>query len=75
MFFSRIFPLTPGGWGVSENIGALFIFLFYPGIPYIEILSVFIIDHLIRSAYILIYGGYSITHYNIKLKDIKRPEI
>ncbi|MFX1504338.1 MAG: lysylphosphatidylglycerol synthase transmembrane domain-containing protein [Promethearchaeota archaeon] len=74
-YFSRISPLTPGGWGISENIGALFIFIFYPQIPYTEILSVFIIDHLIRSTFIFFYGGYSIIHYNIRLKEIKRLKV
>ena len=70
-FFSKTFPITPGGWGISENVGALFIFFFYPGILYAEILSIFIIDHLFRSAYLLIFGGYSILHYNINLKEIE----
>jgi len=70
-FFSKTFPITPGGWGISENVGALFIFFFYPGIAYAEILSVFIIDHLFRSAYLLIFGGFSIFHYNFSLKQIK----
>ena len=70
-FFSKTFPITPGGWGISENVGTLFIFFFYPGIAYSVILSVFIIDHLFRSAYLLIFGGYSIFHYNFSLKQIK----
>jgi len=71
-FFSKTFPITPGGWGISENVGALFIFFFYPGIAYSVILSVFIIDHLFRSAYLLIFGGFSIFHYNFSLKQIKK---
>jgi len=71
VFFSKTFPITPGGWGISENVGALFIFFFYPGILYTEILSIFIIEHLFRSAYLLIFGGYSILHYNISLKEIE----
>lgn len=69
LFLSRTFSITPGGWAISENIGALFIYLFYPHIPFVEILSIFIIDHLFRSIYIFFYGGYSLFHYNIKLKD------
>lgn len=72
-FFSKTFPITPGGWGISENVGALFTFFFYSSlIPYPEILSIFIIDHLFRSAYLLIFGGYSILHYNISLKEIEQ---
>jgi len=74
-FFSKTFPITPGGWGISENVGALFIFFFYPGIAYSVILSIFIIDHLFRSAYLLIFGGYSIFHYNFSLKQIKNNSI
>jgi len=75
LFFSKTFPITPGGWGISENIGALFVFIFYLSIPYSEILSVFIIEHLFRSAYLFFYGGYSIFHYNYKLKEIDKIEL
>ena len=68
--FSRTFQITPGGWGISENIGALFVFLFYPEIPFTEILSVFIIDHLFRSIYLFVFGGYSVFRYNVKMKEI-----
>ncbi len=73
-FFSKTIPITPGGWGISENVGALFIFLFYPEIPFVEILSIFIIDHLFRSFYIFFYGGYSIFHYNFNLKEMEKLE-
>jgi len=68
---SKTFPITPGGWGISENVGALFIFFFYPAIGFTEILSIFIIDHFLRTAYLLIFGGYSLLHYNFSLKDIE----
>lgn len=68
---SKSFPITPGGWGISENIGALFIFFFYPEILFTNILSIFIIDHILRTAYLLIFGGYSLFHYNVSLKEIE----
>ncbi|MFX1308503.1 MAG: YbhN family protein [Promethearchaeota archaeon] len=74
LFFSKTFPITPGGWGISENIGAVFIFIFYPLLfpaGFTDILSIFIIDHLFRSVYIFIYGGYSVFHYNFSLKKSK----
>ncbi len=71
-FFSKTFPITPGGWGISEPVGAAFISFFYSlTITFPEILSIFIIDHLFRSAYLLFFGGYSIFHYNLSLKKIK----
>jgi len=70
LFFSKTFPITPGGWGISENIGALFIFVFYPIIPYPDILSILVIEHLFRSIYLFFYGGFSILHYNVKLKRL-----
>lgn len=71
-FFSKTFPITPGGWGISENVGAVFIYFFYSlTISFPEILSIFIIDHLFRSAYLLFFGGYSIFHYNFSLKKIE----
>jgi len=70
-FFSQAFPITPGGWGISDNVGALFILFFYPEIPFIEILAIFIIDHLFRHAYVLFFGGYSIFHFNFSLKEIE----
>ncbi len=69
--FSKTFPITPGGWGISENVGSLFVYFFYPHIEFTEILSIFIIDHLFRSAYLFFYGGYSIFHYNFKIKQVK----
>lgn len=70
-FFSKAFQITPGNWGISENVGALFIFFFYPHLPYFEVLSIFLIDHLFRSVYLLFFGGYSIFHYNFKLKELE----
>jgi len=72
-FLSKIFPISPGGWGISENVGALFIFFLYPTFlgGYTEILSIFVIDHLFRSAYLLFFGGYSIFHYNINLRELE----
>ncbi|MFW9940606.1 MAG: YbhN family protein [Candidatus Thorarchaeota archaeon] len=72
LFFSNIIPITPGGWGISENIGALFIIIFYPEFPYLDILAVFVIDHLLRTAYLFFYGGYSILHFNFKLKEARK---
>lgn len=70
-YFSKAFPITPGGWGISENVGTLFILIFYPQISFREVLAIFIIEHLFRSAYIFFYGGYSMLHYNFKLKELK----
>ncbi len=71
-FFSKAFPITPGGWVISENIGAFFLYFFYPLLDFqYEILPLFFIDHLFRSAYVLFFGGYSIFHYNFKLKQLE----
>ncbi|MBD3195012.1 MAG: flippase-like domain-containing protein [Candidatus Lokiarchaeota archaeon] len=75
LFFSKFFPITPGGWGISENIGAFFIIIFYPYFYYTDILSIFIMTHLFRSAYLLFFGGFSIFHYNIKLREIENLEV
>ena len=69
IFFTKTFPITPGGWIISENIGALLIFLFYPSIPYGSILSILILDHAIRSAFVLIYGVSSALGMNFKFKE------
>ena len=69
-FFTKTIPITPGGWGVSEIIGALLLSLFYPAIPYNEILSVFILDHILRMVYVFIYGGISTIAINFRFKDI-----
>lgn len=74
-YFSKTIPITPGGWGISENLGALFIFIFYPEIPFTLILSIFIIEHLFRSSYVFIYGGISMIHYNFKFKDIEKIKV
>ena len=70
IFFTKIFPITPGGWVISENIGALLIFLFYPSIPYGSILSIFILDHAIRTVYVLTYGISSTLVMNYKIKEL-----
>jgi len=69
-FFTKTIPITPGGWGVSEIIGALLLSVFYPAIPYNEMLSVFILDHILRVVYVFIYGGISTVAINFKFKDI-----
>ena len=69
-FFTKTIPITPGGWGVSEIIGALLLSVFYPAIPYNEILSVFILDHILRVVYVFIYGGISTIAINFKFKDV-----
>lgn len=77
LFFTKTFPVTPGGWLISENIGALIIFLFYPSIPYGTLLSIFILDHILRAAYCLIYGSSSTLAFNFHFKkiDLDRIEI
>ena len=74
-FFTKTFPITPGGWVISENAGALLVFLFYPSISYFIILSIFILDHIIRIAYIFIYGTFSSIGLNIKYRKINIREI
>ena len=69
-FFTKTIPITPGGWGVSEIIGALLISIFYPLLPYNEILSLFILDHILRLIYVFIYGGISTVAINFKFKDV-----
>ncbi|MHA2431547.1 MAG: lysylphosphatidylglycerol synthase transmembrane domain-containing protein [Promethearchaeota archaeon] len=70
-FFSQVFPILPGGWIISENIGAVFIVLFYPFLGYDNILAIFIIDHLIRQVYVLFFGGYSMFRFNFSLKELE----
>ena len=70
-FLSQVLPILPGGWVISENIGAVFISLFYPFLDYNSILAIFIIDHLIRQVYVLCFGGYSMFRFNFSLKQIE----
>ncbi len=69
-FFTKTIPITPGGWGVSEIAGAILISLLYPTIPYNEILSIFILDHIIRMVYVFIYGGIATMSFNFKFIGI-----
>jgi uncharacterized protein (TIRG00374 family) len=68
-FFTKTIPLTPGGWVISEIIGAVFISIFYPYIPYSNIISLFILDHIIRVIYVFIYGGISVISINFKFRE------
>jgi len=78
-FFTKTIPITPGGWGVSEIIGALLISVIYSPIPYAysEILSIFILDHILRLVYVFIYGGISTIAINFKYRslDIKKMDV
>jgi len=69
-FFTKTIPITPGGWGVSEIAGAILISLLYPTIPYNEILSIFILDHIIRMVYVFVYGGIATISFNFKFIGI-----
>lgn len=71
LFFSKTFPITPGGWFVSENIGSLFIILFYPHFQYNNILSLFILDHALRISYIFVFGIFSSLILNFRFKNLK----
>ncbi len=76
-FFTKTIPITPGGWGVSEITGATLISIFYPVFPSYEIiLSIFILDHILRIVYVFIYGGISTISINFKFKTfhIKKVE-
>jgi len=75
IFFTKTFPITPGGWIISENVGALLIFLFYPSIEYNSILAIFVLDHLLRLLYVLVYGIISATASNFRIKEIKLRSI
>jgi len=75
IFFTKTFPITPGGWIISENVGALLVFLFYPSIEYNSILTIFVLDHLLRLLYVLIYGIISATASNFRIKEIKLESI
>ncbi|MFX1420131.1 MAG: YbhN family protein, partial [Promethearchaeota archaeon] len=71
-FFTKTIPITPGGWGVSEIAGATLISIFYPVIPtYENILSIFILDHILRIVYVFIYGGISTISINFKFKTFQ----
>jgi uncharacterized protein (TIRG00374 family) len=79
IFFSKVLPLTPGGWVVSENIGTIFIIIFYPALVYQDILSVIILDHVIRIGYIFIFTIISALFLNISFtkkgfEEIKKLE-
>ncbi|KKN42985.1 hypothetical protein LCGC14_0707700 [marine sediment metagenome] len=76
-FFTKTIPITPGGWGISEIAGAILISIFYPlTISFENILSIFILDHILRIIYVFIYGGISTISINFKYRklDIKRLE-
>jgi len=75
IFFTKTFPITPGGWIISENAGALLIFLFYPSIEYNSILAIFFLDHLLRLVYVLVYGMISATASNFRIKEMKLKSI
>jgi uncharacterized protein (TIRG00374 family) len=75
IFFTKTFPITPGGWIISENVGALLIFLFYPSMEYNSILAIFFLDHLLRMLYVLVFGTISAITFNFKINEMKLKNI
>ena len=75
LFFTKTFPITPGGWFISENIASLFIAIFYPSIPYTTILSLIILDHVLRTFFILIFGTSSTILLNFNIKSFNSDKI
>ena len=72
VFFSKFFPITPGGWVISENIGSLFIIAFI-SINYDTALSLFVLDHMLRNAFVFMYGIISGISLNfVKNVDLKK---
>lgn len=72
VFFSKFFPITPGGWVISENIGSLFIIAFI-SINYDAALSLFVLDHMLRNAFVFLYGIISGISLNfLKNVDLKK---
>ena len=67
LFISKTFPITPGGWIVSENIGSLITIFFYPIFQYNNILSLFILDHVLRISYVFIYSIISVFSLNFNI--------
>jgi uncharacterized protein (TIRG00374 family) len=51
----KLLPLTPGGWGISEISGSLFLIGFI-SVSYESLLSVFIVEHMIGLMFIIIFG-------------------
>lgn len=80
-FFTKTIPITPGGWGISEIAGATLVSIFYPlTISFENILSLFILDHILRVVYVFIYGGISTVSINFKyrrldIKNLKENDI
>ncbi|MFX1324435.1 MAG: YbhN family protein [Promethearchaeota archaeon] len=70
-FFTKTIPITPGGWGISEIAGATLISIFYPlTLSFENILSIFILDHILRIVYVFIYGGISTIAINFKYREL-----
>ena len=66
MYISSVIPFLPGGWGLSEVVGSTVLNIFYPSIDMSLLLTLVIIDHLIRLVYSIFYGGFSIIKIDYK---------
>lgn len=71
VFFSKTFPITPGGWFVSKNLKKLFIILFYPMFLFDNILSLFILEHILRISHIFANYIASSLSLNFEFKNLK----
>lgn len=76
-FLLHIIPTTPGNWGVSEFVWAGFISVFYPLLSLQFLVSLYLIEHLLRYVYAICFGVISLprTNYKFRISKETNPEI
>ena len=55
-YLVKMFPLTPGGWGIAESISALYLLTIYPLLAVETALFVLILNHFLVFLYCCAYG-------------------
>ena len=69
-YLIKMFPLTPGGWGIAESVAALFIYSINSTITVESTLFVLIMAHAIVFIYSCIFGIIGLWLFSIRKKSL-----
>ncbi len=65
-YLVKMFPLTPGGWGIAESLSAYIVYTFNPSIPFDLILFVLMMCHIFVFLYSNIFGFFGLWFFFAK---------
>jgi hypothetical protein len=63
-------PSTPSSWGVSETVWTTLMLIFSSGYSFSFLISIFLIDHLLRYVYVICYGFIALPRMNYHFRSL-----